>query len=68
MKHWVGKSAGQHFELLPWQQFFFAVLMGLKWKADGKRVVRNVYLQCSRKQGKSSIIAALALYHLIADG
>ena len=22
MKHWVGKSAGQHFELLPWQQFF----------------------------------------------
>ena len=68
MKHWVGKSAGQHFEMLPWQQFFFAVLMGLKWKADNKRVVRSVYLQCSRKQGKSSIIAALALYHLIADG
>lgn len=68
MKHSVGKSAGQNFELLPWQQFFFAVLMGLKWKADDKRVVRDVYLQCARKQGKSSIIAALALYHMVADG
>ena len=68
MKHSVGKSAGQNFELLPWQQFFFAVLMGLKWKADDKRVVRDVYLECSRKQGKSSLIAALALYHMIADG
>lgn len=68
MKHSVGKSAGQHFELLPWQQFFFAVLMGLKWRDNDKRVVRSVFLQCSRKQGKSSIIAALALYHMIADG
>lgn len=68
MKHSVGKSAGKHFELLPWQQFFFAVLMGLKWRDDDKRVVRDVYLQCARKQGKSSIIAALALYHMIADG
>ena len=68
MKHSVGKSAGKHFELLDWQQFFFAVLMGLKWRDDDKRVVRDVYLQCARKQGKSSIIAALALYHMIADG
>lgn len=68
MKHWVGKSAGQNFELLPWQQFFFAVLMGLKWKESGKRVVQEVFLECARKQGKSSIIAALALFHLIADG
>lgn len=68
MKHSVGKSAGQHFELLPWQQFFFAVLMGLKWRDNDKRVVRSVYLECARKQGKSSIIAALALYHMIADG
>lgn len=68
MKHSVGKSAGKHFELLPWQQFFFAVLMGLKWRDNDKRVVRDVYLECARKQGKSSIIAALALYHMIADG
>lgn len=68
MKHWVGKSAGKHFELLPWQQFFFAVITGLKYKDSGLRVCKEVFLECSRKQGKSSIIAALALYHLIADG
>jgi phage terminase large subunit-like protein len=68
MKHSVGKSAGKNFELLPWQEFFFATLMGLKWKDTGLRVVKEVYLECARKQGKSSIIAALALYHMIMDG
>ena len=68
MKHWVGPTAGQQFILLPWQEFFFAVILGLKWKSTGRRVVRETYLQVSRKSGKSSIIAALALYHLIADG
>lgn len=68
MKHWAGKSAGLNFELLPWQQFFFATILGLKWKSNHKRVVSECYLQLSRKQGKSSMIAALALWHLIADG
>lgn len=68
MKHWVGPAAGKHFELLGWQQFFFAVILGLKWKDSKQRVIRETYLQLARKQGKSSIIAALALYHLIADG
>lgn len=68
MKHWVGPAAGKNFELLPWQQFFFACILGLKWKATRLRVVRECYLELARKQGKSSIIAALALYHLIADG
>lgn len=68
MTHWVGAAANTKFNLLNWQQFFFAVILGLKWKATGKRVVRETYLQLARKQGKSSIIAALALYHLIADG
>ena len=67
MKHWAGKSANKHFDLLPWQQFLFAVL-GLKWKDNNLRVVREMYLQLGRKQGKSSCIAALALHHLVADG
>lgn len=68
MKHWVGPAAGKYFELLDWQQFVFACILGLKWKETGLRVCRETYLQLARKQGKSSIIAALALYHLIADG
>lgn len=68
MKHWAGKSAGQYFQLLDWQQFYFAVLIGLKYKSTGLRVVKEVYTEMARKQGKSSIIAALALWHLIGDG
>ena len=58
MKHWVGPAAGKNFELLPWQQFFFACILGLKWKETRLRVCRETYLQLARKQGKSSIIAA----------
>lgn len=68
MTHWVGPAANTKFNLLDWQQFFFAVILGLKWKESGRRVVRETYLQLARKQGKSSIISALALWHLIGDG
>lgn len=68
LKHWVGPAANKNFDLLPWQQFYFAVILGLKWKATGLRVVREVYTQLGRKQGKSSIISALALWHMIGDG
>lgn len=68
MKHYLGKSAGKHFILEPWQEFFFANIVGLKWKKDDTRVCREVYLQMARKQGKTAMIAALALYFLIADG
>ena len=68
LKHWVGPAAGKNFDLLPWQQFYFAVILGLKWKKNGLRVVREVYTQLGRKQGKSSIISALALWHMIGDG
>lgn len=68
MKHYLGKSAGKPFVLEPWQEFFFANIVGLKWKRDNTRVCREVYLQMARKQGKTAMIAALALYFLIADG
>ena len=68
MKHWVGPAAGKSFELLDWQQFMIACLLGLKWKKTGLRVCRETYIQLARKQGKSSIIAALALCHMIVDG
>lgn len=68
MKHYLGKSAGKPFVLEPWQEFFFANIVGLKWARDNTRVCREVYLQMARKQGKTAMIAALALYFLIADG
>ena len=32
LKHWAGKSAGKNFDLLPWQQFYFAVNIYPTWK------------------------------------
>lgn len=68
MKHYVGKCAGQPFTLLPWQQWAISCIVGIKWKSNGLRVCRQVYLQMARKQGKSSLIAALSLYFMICDG
>lgn len=68
LKHFLGKSAGKQFTLEPWQQFVVANLIGLKWKATGFRVCRETYIQVARKSGKTALLAALALYFLVADG
>lgn len=68
MKHFLGDSAGKNFVLSPWQEFIVAHLIGLKWKDTRLRITRDSFIMVARKNGKSSIIAALALYMLIADG
>lgn len=68
LKHFTGKFANQSFELSPYQKFFIANILGLKCKETGLRKYRNVYLQIGRKNGKTSLIAALSLYFLILDG
>lgn len=68
-KHYKGKTAKQPFILSDWQEFIIYFIYGFYWKANpDKRVIRNVYLECARKQGKSMFIAALSLYHLLGDG
>ena len=68
LKHFTGKFANQPFELSPYQKFFIANILGLKCKETGLRKYRNVYLQIGRKNGKTSLIAALSLYFLMLDG
>lgn len=68
MKHFLGASAGKNFRLAPWQQFIIAHVIGLKWKDTGYRITRDLFILIARKNGKSSLIAALALYMLIVDG
>jgi phage terminase large subunit-like protein len=62
-----GQWAGQVMELLPWQQELVSTLYGTL-RDDGERRYRTAYVEVPRKNGKSSIAAALALYHLVADG
>lgn len=68
MKHFAGKTAGQQFELLPWQKWVIGSVIGIKYKDTGLRVCRDLFILVARKNGKSSLIAALSLYMLIADG
>jgi phage terminase large subunit-like protein len=66
-RHYEGEWAGQTIRLEPWQVFVVAVLFG--WmRADGARRFRTAYLEVARKNAKSTLSAALALYMLIADG
>lgn len=69
LRHYKGKTAKQPFILSEWQRFIIYNVYGFFWRDNpNKRVIRNVYLECARKQGKSMFIAALSLYSLLADG
>lgn len=68
IKHFAGKSAGKHFELMPWQKWVVGSVIGIKHKDTGFRVCRDLFILISRKNGKTSLIAALSLYMLIVDG
>ena len=67
LKHSKGEWAGQAFELAPWQQFLFWALFGWK-RADGTRRFRSAYIEVPRKNGKTTMIAGIGLYLLVADG
>ena len=66
-RHYKGAWAGQPMLLEPWQKVVCLEAFGWK-RADGLRLHRTVWLELARKNGKSALAAALALYMLIADG
>lgn len=68
LKHYTGRHAGKSFTLQPWQAFIIASIYGFYYAETGERIVKSVYIEMARKQGKSALAAALCLYHLIADG
>lgn len=69
LKHWESAQfAGKPFILQDWQKFLIYNVFGWIKKSDNTRLIRSAYLQISRKNGKTSLAAALALYALIADG
>ena len=65
--HIEGEFAGKPFQLEPWQRAMVGCVFGWK-RADGTRRYREVFLYVPRKNGKSTISAAIALYLLFADG
>lgn len=59
-----GVGAGGPFVLRDWQRNFLSDIYG-PCNDNGGRIVRRAVLSVGRKNGKSAIIAALALTHLI---
>lgn len=66
LRHTKGKWAGKRFWLLPWQEQIIRDVFGIV-KEDGKRQFRTAYIEIGKKNGKSELAAAVALYLLYAD-
>jgi phage terminase large subunit-like protein len=62
-----GEHDGQPFILEPFQQFILANVFG--WMgADGFRRFRTAYVEIGKGNGKSPLLAGVALFGLVADG
>jgi phage terminase large subunit-like protein len=69
LRHIKGRRwGGRPLELELWQVVFIAAPVFGWLNADGTRRTREVFLEVGRKNGKSTLCAAIALYLLTADG
>lgn len=67
-RHSKGKMGGKPFILELWQKALVAATFGIVHKIDGTRKFQEVMLVVGRKNGKSTLAAAIGLYLQIADG
>ena len=68
LKHLTGEHNGKPFILSDWQFWMVCNIFGFKWKKDNRRVTRTAFIQVGRKNGKSTFLAAISAYCLVADG
>ena len=61
-----GEWGGRMIVLLEWERDFIMRLFGWK-RPDGTRRFRSAYLEVCKKNGKSTLLSALALYLELAD-
>jgi phage terminase large subunit-like protein len=67
LKHSTGEWAGKHFELMPWQRDEIIRPLFGTLNPDGRRQYRTCYVEVPRKNGKTEVGAAVALFLLFAD-
>lgn len=67
LRHFTGTHNGKRFILEEWQKWIVYAMYGFKWKSNDTRVCRTAYIEVGRKNGKTALVSALCLYHLIAD-
>lgn len=61
----VGEASGKPFELHPWQLWALSNVIGWRWVADGRRRVKLAMLQIARGNGKTTLMAGLAIWDLM---
>ena len=66
LRHTKGKWAGKRFWLLPWQEQIVRDVFGIV-DENGNRQFRTAFVEIGKKNGKSELAAAVALYLLFAD-
>lgn len=66
-KHSKGKFGGKPFIMELWQKALVSATFGMVHKIDGTRKYREVILVVARKNGKSTLAAAIGLYMQVAD-
>jgi phage terminase large subunit-like protein len=67
LKHTKGEWYNKPFILLPWQRKIIHNVFGII-KENGYRQFTTTYVEIPKKQGKTELGAAIALYMLTADG
>lgn len=67
MKEWSGAAAGKSGALLPFQKWIVGSVIGIKWKATKTRVCKDMFMLVARKNAKTSLIAKLSAYLMVAD-
>lgn len=67
LRQWEGDWRGMPLKFELWQKFLFQQVYGWIKKANGRRRFTKVYVQIAKKNGKSTMSAGLALFHLFAD-
>lgn len=67
LKHTKGVWHGVPFDLLPWQDKIIQDIFGTV-KDDGYRKYNTAYVEIPKKNGKSELAAAIALYLTCGDG
>lgn len=67
LRHTEGEWYGRPFVLQPWQRDrIIRPVFGWR-RADGTRLIRELYLEVPRKNGKTELAAGIALLLLVAD-
>jgi phage terminase large subunit-like protein len=69
LRHTEGEVAGQPFKLAPFQREFIEKVFGTVKDSDGEtRQYKTVFFTIARKNSKTALCAAIALYMLLCDG